>query len=138
MTEEEVIALAQQRRGWSRERADAAVRKVMATNKWSLEQLYLGFKADFRCEYCGRDLLKSADDYKLWENDHIVRGAGDGLENLALACLVCNCKFKNRWRPSGEGGPGNRDALVAEAREYISLLRSEAERQVADLRATLR
>jgi HNH endonuclease len=97
MTEEEVAKEASARRGWPVKKAKAIVNAFLRTGKWGRVELFLGFRAEFKCEYCGLDLLSTVDAYKLWEKDHIERGAGDDPENLALACLVCNSKLKNRW-----------------------------------------
>jgi hypothetical protein len=139
MTEADVVAMAEKRKGWSRGRAEAVVRELMQGGKWGLDQLFIGFQANFFCEYCGRDLLESADSYKLWEMDHIIPGEGDDSSNLALACLPCNCKFKNRWwRPSGNVGSGDRDGLVAEVKKYVAQRRQETDREVAALKEKLR
>ncbi len=60
---------------------------------WSAESLVLGIRAGFRCEYCGRDLLRSVDSYDAWQIDHIhpsSRGGGDSFDNKAVACGTCN------------------------------------------------
>jgi 5-methylcytosine-specific restriction endonuclease McrA len=138
MTEEEVVEIAQTRRGWTPERARDAVRRIMATNKWSLESLYIGLRADFKCEYCGRDLLGSPADYKLWETDHVVPGNGDTPDNLALACTVCNCKFKNSWwRPDETSTPKERNVRIEEVRQYIEQRRAETAKEVEYLKQIL-
>jgi 5-methylcytosine-specific restriction endonuclease McrA len=134
MTEEEVIGMARARKGWAPERARDAVRKIMDTGKWSLETLYIGFRADFQCEYCGRPLLRSPEDYKLWEKDHIVAGGGDDPANLALACTVCNCKFKNSWWHSAEGSAAtDRQQRIQAVQRYIKQRRDETAREVEHL-----
>lgn len=40
--------------------------------KWSEEQIQLGLRAKFKCEYCDKDLLSLIDNYKLWQKDHII------------------------------------------------------------------
>jgi hypothetical protein len=45
-------------------------------------------RANFRCEYCGRNILGTG-----WELDHIIPisiGGPDALQNIALACGRCN------------------------------------------------
>jgi hypothetical protein len=107
MTPEEVAKEASVRRGWSLEKAQAIVNAFLRTRKWGPVELFLGFRAGFKCEYCGLDLLSAVDSYKLWEKDHIDPSGGDDPDNLALACLVCNSKLKNRWTPPAwQGGRG--------------------------------
>lgn len=59
---------------------------------WSAQALDLGIGADFRCEYCSRDLIASVDDYDAWQIDHILPRIDDreALWNLALSCKTCN------------------------------------------------
>ena len=47
----------------------------------------------FKCVYCGKDLLADSDSLLLATVDHIVplaAGGGDGGENRATCCCVCN------------------------------------------------
>jgi len=32
----------------------------------------LAIRADFKCEYCEKDMLANIDNYKLWQVDHII------------------------------------------------------------------
>ena len=59
---------------------------------WSAEAVDLGIRADFRCEYCDRDLIASVTDYDAWQVDHILPRVDqrDEFWNLALACKTCN------------------------------------------------
>jgi 5-methylcytosine-specific restriction endonuclease McrA len=60
---------------------------------WSLDAVQLGVRANFCCEYCGADLLATIESYDSWQRDHIVATAREGLDhldNLALACKLCN------------------------------------------------
>ena len=48
---------------------------------WGQPGIDCAIRANFRCEYCGRDLLASLDDYKAWAQDHVVpRTDGGGGE----------------------------------------------------------
>ncbi len=76
--------------GEARQRAE---RELTGSLGWSAESLDLGIRAGFRCEYCGRDLLKSVDSYDAWQIDHIhpsSRGGADSFDNKAVACGTCN------------------------------------------------
>lgn len=57
----------------------------------------MGLAAEFRCEYCDKDLLESVDAYKDWQIDHIdprSKGGPTTRENSALSCRQCNVSFK--------------------------------------------
>ena len=135
MTPEEVAKEASARRGWPIQKAQAIVNAFLRTGKWGSVELFLGFRADFKCEYCDLDLLSTVDAYKLWEKDHIERGAGDDLENLALACFVCNSKLKNRWTlPEGSAERGTRIKVV---RDYLLRERERVKSEIASYRQLL-
>jgi len=135
MTPEEVAKEASARRGWSIERAQGVVNAFLCTRRWGLVELFLGFRAEFKCEYCGLDLLSEVDAYKLWEKDHINPSGGDDLDNLALACLVCNSKLKNRWTPPV--WEVERSARVRVVQDYLRSERARVEAEIASYRQLL-
>jgi len=104
--------------------SDQVVAALVATGQWSAEQVNLGFRAAFCCEYCDRDLLASVDDYDSWQVDHIVptsRGGLDVFDNKAIACKTCNASMKRRWDPrTVVGSDADRAALVGAAREHVA------------------
>ena len=112
------------------------VRRLVATGKWSREQVLLGLRAGFQCEYCDRHLLESPDSYKLWQQDHIVplrSGGKDEFENKVLACALCNVHFKNRWDPRVRvSAAGTRMDLLKACREYIKERREQTARELAE------
>jgi 5-methylcytosine-specific restriction endonuclease McrA len=67
---------------------------------WHPEAVRRAIRANFRCEYCDRDFFASVDDYKTLQEDHIIPtsagGSVDG-NNIAIACLTCNCIIKKHW-----------------------------------------
>ena len=72
----------------------------------------LGLRAGFNCEYCGKYLLQSVDNYVDWEADHIdPRSAGgpNNFDNLALSCRQCNVRFKS-------------NVTIARMRELLNML----------------
>ena len=78
---------------------DNIIKALVATRKWDVPSARRGIRAEFRCEYCDRDLFASVDDYKSWEIDHIVpisQGGTDNDENVALACRTCNFCIKRK------------------------------------------
>jgi hypothetical protein len=111
---------------------------LTATNKWSPSAARRGLRAQFCCEYCGRDLLASVEDYKAWEEDHIVpqsAGGSDDDENIAIACRTCNYHAKRAWDPQSIcGKDGTRDELIAAIRQYVAQKRTEMLTDVARFR----
>jgi len=97
-------------------------------------------RAGFKCEYCGRDLLASFDDYDSWQMDHIypqskqqVEGGLKGL-NIALACKTCN--FRKRAKVYGQlpTSEEERSEMVEKVKLEIAQIRAEREIFVAELR----
>jgi 5-methylcytosine-specific restriction endonuclease McrA len=72
---------------------------------WTRDQVRVWARAQFRCEYCGRDMLASAVVYDTGELDHIdPKRSRSALWNLALACRLCN-RIKRRFRPTRMPNP---------------------------------
>ena len=97
--------------------------ELLRKHKWVGSTLDVWLLANGRCEYCKTDLLASSDLYfRGGHIDHIIPDGGDDLENLALACAVCNL-LKRRFDPRTEAADITRDALIQAATDYISTLR---------------
>jgi 5-methylcytosine-specific restriction endonuclease McrA len=84
-------------------------------------------RADFRCEYCGKDLSGSFIDAFHAEIDHIVphkkgEKKNDDPNNLAATCVTCNV-LKWTYAPKGD----NRADRISDAVQYIGELRKEKE-----------
>lgn len=61
-------------------------------------------RAKGRCEYCGRNLLSSPEEFLLAQGDRIIPGSAGGdysLKNCALSCYACNVLLKKAWNPGG-------------------------------------
>ena len=105
------------------------VKILVATGKWSELAARRGVRAKFKCEYCDRDLLASVEDYKEWQEDHIVPlsdGGKDEEENIAIACRTCNFNVKAKWNPQSVCGlKASREALIQATRDYIARRRSQ-------------
>jgi len=114
------------------------LRELESTGKWGTDAVKIGIRAKFRCEYCGKDLLKSLENYKEWNIDHIVPqsdGGRDTMANLALSCRTCNVSLKGQWNPRTViGENGGRAKLLGEAKKYIESKRNEAEKELKEFR----
>ena len=89
-------------------------------------------RAGFRCEYCGRSLLQSLDDYYSWEVDHIVPGGPDSLDNYALSCHTCN-HVKHRYEPVGN----SRSERLEDARREVLARRQTKQLELDKLRSII-
>ena len=105
------------------------IKKLIETNYWDKDAVLLGLRAEFKCEYCGKNLLASVDNYKEWQVDHIVplsKGGTDDFDNLALSCRTCNVCLKNKWNPLQDSNEKlNREQLIKKTKEYITNRRKE-------------
>ena len=91
-----------------------------------------GVEADFRCEYCGEDLLASLGAYYSIQIDHVLPVSHDGphcFENMALSCKPCNL-LKRDFVPSGS----NREERVADARRHLLVHRRARKSRLAEVR----
>ena len=93
---------------------------------WGSPGIECGIRAGFRCEYCGRDLLASLNDYKSWQQDHLVPeslGGANTFDNMVVACHPCNA-YKSDWDPRAVADSGaSREVLIEAARNMIHELR---------------
>jgi CRISPR/Cas system Type II protein with McrA/HNH and RuvC-like nuclease domain len=99
---------------------------------WHLHHAHVGVEARFKCEYCGRDLLASVEDYDAWQLDHIIPTSGggdDSIENKALTCKACNF-MKRTFVPEGE----TRNERIASARAHIKKRRENKEQELYKVR----
>ena len=101
------------------------VRELVATKMWSTKSAFLGERAGFKCEYCGLNLLSSVNDYKEWQEDHIVPkskgGDDEDWNNLAVSCRTCNVNWKGKWDPRTVCGENaSREELIEAIRNYVS------------------
>jgi 5-methylcytosine-specific restriction endonuclease McrA len=99
------------------------IEALVNTGQWGENDVILGIRAGFKCEYCDKDLLASVDNYKEWQKDHIIplsKGGEDINENIAISCKTCNVNIKGRWNPADESASENlsRQELITLVREY--------------------
>jgi len=95
---------------------------IAAFKKWHPEAVRRAIRANFKCEYCDRDLLVSLEDYKTLDEDHIIPtcagGSVDG-SNIAVACFMCNRILKQKWDPRTVcGNDLSREHLISAVRSY--------------------
>ena len=98
------------------------IRALVATGRFSEEAARDGERAGYRCTYCNRDLLACADNYRMWQGDHIVPLFAEGADtpgNIALSCRPCNM-LKGKWDPRSVAGPAaTRDELIQAVKGYL-------------------
>lgn len=93
------------------------ITELSAVGWFKESQLSVMLPADFRCEYCGQDLLASFNECFNAQSDHIVpksKGGADTEWNLAACCTTCN-SLKWDYVPHGE----SRDERIADAARYV-------------------
>lgn len=108
---------------------------------FSEEAVEIGIRARFQCEYCGRPLLDTVDDYDAWHRDHIIpvskNGSGE-LSNLSLACKPCNF-FKSNWTPSDSSfRDASRKAKIERIKEHLKSVRAIKENKLEAIRQLAR
>ena len=100
---------------------------------WSKPQAELGIRAGFQCEYCGRSLLASIEDYDAWQVDHIIPASKHGQDeswNRALSCKTCNFMKRNWLPPEGLDPKSSRGASIDAVRELIREKRATKQREL--------
>jgi len=119
---------------------DELVEYFTTKANWSARAVRIGVRANFRCEYCDKDLLGSPESFKSWQEDHIVpKRTGidpDDENNIALSCRECNVDFKGTWDPRQacrQSNPGRQD-LISAVRNRVSRERNRITEQVARYR----
>lgn len=107
---------------------------------WAEWIIDVAVRAEFRCEYCDKNLIASVDSYREWQHDHIipkrVRSENqDDIDNLALSCRLCNVNFKGKWDPSHDLSDGaSREELIQAARKYVANKRTRTMKEVVRVR----
>ena len=118
---------------------ETLIEKLKSYN-WSPEQVQLAIRAKCRCEYCGKNMLESVDNYKLWQVDHIIPRSSryedcDNINNKAITCTQCNKDLKSRWNPASQLGYGkSRDEYIKATKDYITNKRLEKETELEKIR----
>jgi hypothetical protein len=114
--------------------------KILRPWGWSTPAVDIAIRADFRCEYCSRDLIDSVNDYDSFQVDHILPRV-DGREelwNLALSCKTCNF-LKRHSIPSDPIDPKvDRDGAIEMVRALIEERRAQKQKQVDFLKQNFR
>ena len=107
---------------------------------WSTTAVDIAIRADFRCEYCNRDLIDSVNDYDSLQVDHILPRADDREElwNLALSCKTCNF-LKRHSIPTSPIDPRlDRLGAIEVVRTLIEERRARKQKQVDFLKQNFR
>jgi hypothetical protein len=113
---------------------DETIEKLVETGFWGPVDADLGIDADFKCQYCNKDLLSSVDNYKEWQTDHLIPSSADGAdskENYVICCRTCNF-IKGRWNPAAvcSNPHPSREQLISVSRDYILKKRTETKTQI--------
>jgi 5-methylcytosine-specific restriction endonuclease McrA len=98
---------------------EMAIKYLLEQLKWSKIQVDVGVRANFFCEYCGKDLLASVDYYDQFQIDHIVPNDDNNIDNLALSCRLCNF-MKRNTDPSDKIKDKTRENLLSNAKKIIN------------------
>lgn len=117
---------------------EGLVHELVKFGNWSESAVRYGIRANFCCEYCGMDLLASVDNFRQWENDHIVPTSASGLDsdqNIAVACRTCNWHIKRGWNPQDVcGADASRERLIRATQAYIRQQRTRFLRELVEVR----
>lgn len=114
---------------------------ILAPFGWSGEALDLGLRANFCCEYCDRDLLKTIYDYDSWQTDHILPLALQGLDdprNHSLSCKTCNFMKRHSLPPVGIDPLQDRPAAILGIREMLKVRRAQKQHLLDQARRLFR
>ena len=109
---------------------DRSARELYPGEEWAEEWATVCERAGYRCEYCGKDMLASVDDYRSMQNDHIIPKKANGqnhIDNYALSCSVCNGpRFKGQYNPAKDvGEDAKRDKKIQAVRQHLIKKRVE-------------
>ncbi len=86
--------------------------------KWQWQRFMVWMRDDFRCVYCGQDLIRDYQTLHTATVDHLrpkAAGGGHGLENLVTACMCCNTLKGDKVVASIEEG----QEIIAVRREKL-------------------
>jgi 5-methylcytosine-specific restriction endonuclease McrA len=118
-----------------------ALKVRMERYGWKEEAVILGIEQDFRCIYCGRDLLASIEDYDTWQFDHIIpvsKSGPDATTNKAVACKLCNfvkCNF-DVSKLAGPNAPI--EDLKKLAAAHVQARREDKRKKLREIKAILK
>ena len=117
---------------------DEVAAELARLPRWYDVSLVVWPRAGYRCEYCGRNLLASLDEYRWgWNHDHLIPRSvsqDDSNDNMVLSCVACN-RYKDTFDPHSVAGPdASRDDLIAAASKKIEELRSADQQLLEQVR----
>lgn len=109
------------------------LQKLFRFGEWNAKR---GLETDCHCEYCGRDLLESFNDYDSWQIDHIYPSSQGGkheYDNMAVCCKTCNF-LKRDYTPTGT----TREERVADAKSHVDKKRIARNQELQRIRMLVR
>ena len=122
------------------EEKKSELRKQLLKLGWNHTNIDLGLRSKCKCEYCNKDLFVSADNYKLWQVDHIIPKISgykdlENFDNKAISCVQCNSAFKGKWNPAIEIGYNeSREKYIEVTRKYIKDKRAKKEAELSKIK----
>jgi len=120
---------------------DELIQKLSKYN-FDKTNVELAIRADFKCEYCEKDMLSDIDNYKLWQIDHIIPKSSqyegfdyENFQNKAISCTQCNKDLKSKWNPHSIVGKNKtREQYILSIKEYIKEKRKNKNSEVYEIR----
>ena len=107
-------------------------RELLAFPGWSDFTATVWTRADFRCEYCGCDMLATHAAYEGFNREHVIPegkgGAGDP-SNIALSCRGCNVEERRLDREDPALPGTSREDRIA----HVAAQLAQHDRDEADL-----
>ena len=87
------------------------IEEIRKELQFPLDQIEMAVRADFKCEYCGKDLLESADAYDSWQKDHLIPNGDNSSDNMVLSCKTCNFAKRHSGKEELEKCPDRKSRI---------------------------